>query len=114
MVIPMFHSGTSNSQCYYRYTTTKKLHLLIQPLLPNDDLNISFIAFQDSFEDDKSKILMILCASPDPKELHKTVSTLEYGAKAKCIVRAAHATTPRDKMSSEESFVEENWLKVTS
>jgi kinesin family member 11 len=92
----------------------KKVHLLIQPLLPNDDLNISFIAFQDSFEDDKSKILMILCASPDPKELHKTISTLEYGAKAKCIVRAAHAATPRDKMSSEESFVEENWLKVTS
>lgn len=59
--------------------------------------------FQDSFEDDKSKILMILCASPDPKELHKTVSTLEYGAKAKCIIRAAHAATPRDKMSSEES-----------
>ncbi|VAI62735.1 unnamed protein product [Triticum turgidum subsp. durum] len=59
--------------------------------------------FQDSFEDDKSKILMILCASPDPKELHKTVSTLEYGAKAKCIIRAAHASTPRDKISSEES-----------
>ena len=59
--------------------------------------------FQDSFEDDKSKILMILCASPDPKELHKTVSTLEYGAKAKCIIRAAHASTPRDKMNSEES-----------
>jgi hypothetical protein len=92
----------------------KKVHLLIQPLLPNDDLNISFIAFQDSFEDDKSKILMILCASPDAKELHKTVSTLEYGAKAKCIVRVAHAATPRDKMSSEESSVEENWLKVTS
>jgi kinesin family member 11 len=46
---------------------------------------------------------MILCASPDPQELHKTVSTLEYGAKAKCIIRAAHAATPRDKVSSEES-----------
>jgi kinesin family protein 3/17/kinesin family protein 11 len=46
---------------------------------------------------------MILCASPDPKELHKTVSTLEYGAKAKCIIRAAHTATPREKMSSEES-----------
>ncbi|KAL4320142.1 hypothetical protein GQ457_18G006790 [Hibiscus cannabinus] len=33
------------------------------------------------------KILMILCASPDPKEMHKTICTLEYGAKAKCIVR---------------------------
>ncbi|CAL8989525.1 unnamed protein product [Prunus brigantina] len=38
---------------------------------------------QDSFEDDKTKILMVLCASPDPKEIHKTISTLEYGAKAK-------------------------------
>jgi kinesin family member 11 len=46
---------------------------------------------------------MILCASPDPKELHKTVSTLEYGAKAKCIIRAAHSATPRDKMNSEDS-----------
>jgi kinesin family member 11 len=45
--------------------------------------------------DDKSKILMILCASPDPREMHKTMSTLEYGAKAKCIVRAARPTTPK-------------------
>jgi kinesin family member 11 len=45
--------------------------------------------------DDKSKILMILCASPDPREMHKTISTLEYGAKAKCIVRAAHPATPK-------------------
>eukprot|EP00250_Pteridium_aquilinum_P010251 c19244_g1_i1 orf=424-3636(+) len=41
---------------------------------------------QDSFEDDESKILMILCASPDPKDMHKTIGTLEYGCKAKCIV----------------------------
>ncbi|AQL08208.1 P-loop containing nucleoside triphosphate hydrolase superfamily protein [Zea mays] len=81
--------------------------------VPFRDIKLTML-LQDSFEDDKSKILMILCASPDPKELHKTISTLEYGAKAKCIVRAAHAATPRDKMSSEESFVEENWLKVTS
>ncbi|XP_038971228.1 kinesin-like protein KIN-10A [Phoenix dactylifera] len=60
---------------------------------------------QDSFEDDKSKILMILCASPDPKEMHKTIATLEYGAKAKCIVRAAHIPTPKDKVNSEESPV---------
>ncbi|AQK76000.1 P-loop containing nucleoside triphosphate hydrolase superfamily protein [Zea mays] len=79
--------------------------------IANGDSHVPFrdskltMLLQDSFEDDKSKILMILCASPDPKELHKTVSTLEYGAKAKCIVRAAHATTPRDKMSSEESSV---------
>lgn len=45
--------------------------------------------------DDKSKILMILCASPDPRETHKTISTFEYGAKAKCIVRAAHPATPK-------------------
>jgi kinesin family member 11 len=63
----------------------------------------SSIGFQDSFEDDKSKILMILCASPDTKELHKTISTLEYGAKAKCIIRAAHTSTPREKFGSEES-----------
>lgn len=43
--------------------------------------------WQDSFEDDRAKILMILCASPDPRDLHKTINTLEYGAKAKCIVR---------------------------
>ncbi|AQL03134.1 P-loop containing nucleoside triphosphate hydrolase superfamily protein [Zea mays] len=88
--------------------------------IANGDSHVPFrdskltMLLQDSFEDDKSKILMILCASPDAKELHKTVSTLEYGAKAKCIVRVAHAATPRDKMSSEESSVEENWLKVTS
>ncbi|KAG8072852.1 hypothetical protein GUJ93_ZPchr0006g42491 [Zizania palustris] len=77
--------------------------------IANGDSHVPFrdskltMLLQDSFEDDKSKILMILCASPDPKELHKTVSTLEYGAKAKCIIRAAHVATPRDKMSSEES-----------
>jgi len=38
---------------------SKNQHLLIQPLLSNTDLNISFIVFQGSFEDDKSKILMI-------------------------------------------------------
>ena len=46
---------------------------------------------------------MILCASPDPKEMHKTISTLEYGAKAKCIVRAAHMSTPKEKTTSDES-----------
>ncbi|XP_051191807.1 kinesin-like protein KIN-10A [Lolium perenne] len=77
--------------------------------IANGDSHVPFrdskltMLLQDSFEDDKSKILMILCASPDPKELHKTVSTLEYGAKAKCIIRAAHASTPRDKMNTEES-----------
>uniref|UniRef100_A0ACD5YV72 Uncharacterized protein n=1 Tax=Avena sativa TaxID=4498 RepID=A0ACD5YV72_AVESA len=77
--------------------------------IANGDSHVPFrdskltMLLQDSFEDDKSKILMILCASPDPKELHKTVSTLEYGAKAKCIIRAAHASTPRDKLNTEES-----------
>lgn len=56
--------------------------------------------FKDSFEDDKSKILMILCASPDPKETHKTISTLEYGAKAKCIVRGPHTPVKDDESSS--------------
>lgn len=59
--------------------------------------------FQDSFDDEGSKILMILCASPDPKDLHKTISTLEYGARAKCITRAAHASTPPGKMSSKDA-----------
>lgn len=30
---------------------------------------------------------MILCANSDPKDIYKTISTLEYGSKAKCIVR---------------------------
>ncbi|KAG1361516.1 Kinesin-like protein KIN-10A [Cocos nucifera] len=80
--------------------------------IANGDSHVPFrdskltMLLQDSFEDDKSKILMILCASPDPKEMHKTISTLEYGAKAKCIVRAAHMPTPKDKLNSEESSVD--------
>ncbi|XP_074319505.1 kinesin-like protein KIN-10A [Silene latifolia] len=75
--------------------------------IANGDSHVPFrdskltMLLQDSFEDDKSKILMILCASPDPKELHKTISTLEYGAKAKCIVRGPH--TPKDKINGEDS-----------
>lgn len=45
---------------------------------------------------------MILCASPDPKELHKTIATLEYGAKAKCIVRGQH-TPIKDKGAEDSS-----------
>ncbi|PIA45464.1 hypothetical protein AQUCO_01700768v1 [Aquilegia coerulea] len=73
--------------------------------IANGDSHVPFrdskltMLLQDSFEDDKSKILMILCASPDPKELHKTISTLEYGAKAKCIVRGGH-TPNKDKTST--------------
>ncbi|KZV55531.1 P-loop containing nucleoside triphosphate hydrolases superfamily protein [Dorcoceras hygrometricum] len=61
--------------------------------IANGDSHVPFrdskltMLLQDSFEDNNSKILMILCASPDAKELHKTIATLEYGAKAKCIVR---------------------------
>lgn len=44
---------------------------------------------------------MVLCASPDPKEMHKTIATLEYGAKAKCIVRGPH--TPIKDNGAEDS-----------
>ncbi|XP_058094645.1 kinesin-like protein KIN-10A [Magnolia sinica] len=77
--------------------------------IANGDSHVPFrdskltMLLQDSFEDDKSKILMILCASPDPKEMHKTISTLEYGAKAKCIVRGTHTPNAKDKISSEDS-----------
>ncbi|XP_051125187.1 kinesin-like protein KIN-10A [Andrographis paniculata] len=73
--------------------------------IANGDSHVPFrdskltMLLQDSFEDDKSKILMILCASPDPKELHKTIATLEYGAKAKCIVRGPQ-TPVKDEDSS--------------
>ncbi|CAL8161109.1 unnamed protein product [Prunus armeniaca] len=56
----------------------------------------------DYFEDDKTKVLMVLCASPDPEEIHKTISTLEYGAKAKCTVRGPH-TLIKDKIGTEDS-----------
>ncbi|KAK7268840.1 hypothetical protein RIF29_21549 [Crotalaria pallida] len=74
--------------------------------IANGDSHVPFrdskltMLLQDSFEDDKSKILMILCASPDPKEIHKTMSTLEYGAKAKCIVRGPHTPVKEEDSSS--------------
>ncbi|XP_047319302.1 kinesin-like protein KIN-10A [Impatiens glandulifera] len=76
--------------------------------IANGDSHVPFrdskltMLLQDSFEDDKSKILMILCASPDPKEMHKTITTLEYGAKAKCIVRGP-VTPEKDKNEDGES-----------
>ncbi|GAV77453.1 Kinesin domain-containing protein [Cephalotus follicularis] len=76
--------------------------------IANGDSHVPFrdskltMLLQDSFEDDKSKILMILCASPDIKELHKTICTLEYGAKAKCIIRGPH-TPIKDKTGTEDS-----------
>ncbi|KAJ4899301.1 Uncharacterized protein Rs2_13252 [Raphanus sativus] len=60
------------------------------------------ILLQDSFANDKSNILMILCASSDPKEMYKTLCTLEYGAKAKCIVRGSHIPN-KDKNGGDES-----------
>ncbi|CAA0818228.1 P-loop containing nucleoside triphosphate hydrolases superfamily protein [Striga hermonthica] len=75
--------------------------------IANGDSHVPFrdskltMLLQDSFEDVKSKILMILCTSPDPKELHKTIATLEYGAKAKCIVRGPH--TPVKDRAAEDS-----------
>ncbi|KAF7837448.1 kinesin-like protein KIN-10A [Senna tora] len=74
--------------------------------IANGDSHVPFrdskltMLLQDSFEDDKSKILMILCASPDPKEIHKTISTLEYGAKAKCIVRGPLTPVKEEDSSS--------------
>ncbi|CAL2268739.1 unnamed protein product [Prunus armeniaca] len=55
--------------------------------IANGDSHVPFrdskltMLLQDSFEDDKTKILMVLCASPDPEEIHKTISTLEYGSR---------------------------------
>ncbi|KAM7279873.1 hypothetical protein ACFE04_007007 [Oxalis oulophora] len=76
--------------------------------IANGDSHVPFrdskltMLLQDSFEDDKSKILMILCANPDPKDMHKTICTLEYGAKAKCIIRGPHTPT-KVKIGIEES-----------
>ncbi|GKC93332.1 kinesin-like protein KIN-10A [Tanacetum coccineum] len=70
--------------------------------VPFRDSKLTMLLQVDSFEDDKSKILMILCASPDPKEMHKTISTLEYGAKAKCIVRGPHTPIKADDSSSSD------------
>ncbi|KAL2532582.1 P-loop containing nucleoside triphosphate hydrolase superfamily protein [Abeliophyllum distichum] len=75
--------------------------------IANGDSHVPFkdskltMLLQDSFEDNKSKILMILCAIPSLKELHKTIATLEYGAKAKCIVRGPH--TPIKEKGAEDS-----------
>ncbi|XP_022761154.1 kinesin-like protein KIN-10A [Durio zibethinus] len=78
--------------------------------IANGDSHVPFrdskltMLLQDSFEDDQSKILMILCASPDPREIHKTICTFEYGAKAKCIVRGPH-TPIKDKNEDSSSAV---------
>ncbi|KAK1621196.1 hypothetical protein QYE76_026713 [Lolium multiflorum] len=100
------HEAKSETGSINQGTTTLKR---VVESIANGDSHIPFrdskltMLLRDSFEDKRSKILMILCASPDPKELHKTISTLEYGARAKCITRAAHASIPRDKVSSKEA-----------
>ncbi|XP_057503667.1 kinesin-like protein KIN-10A [Actinidia eriantha] len=79
--------------------------------IANGDSHVPFrdskltMLLQDSFEDDKSKILMILCASPDPKEMHKTITTLEYGAKAKCIVRGPHTPAKNGTEDSSSAVI---------
>ncbi|MCL7037636.1 hypothetical protein MKW94_006783 [Papaver nudicaule] len=79
--------------------------------IANGDAHVPFrdskltMLLQDSFEDDESRILMILCASPDPKEMHKTMATLEYGAKAKCIVRGCHTPTKHDAEDSSSQVI---------
>ncbi|KAI5082177.1 hypothetical protein GOP47_0001920 [Adiantum capillus-veneris] len=65
--------------------------------IPFRDSKLTML-LQDSFEDDESKILMILCASPDPKDIYKTIGTLEYGCKAKCIV-SLPASPAKDKIN---------------
>ncbi|KAL3680030.1 hypothetical protein R1sor_022986 [Riccia sorocarpa] len=54
--------------------------------IPYRDSKLTML-LQDSFETVNAKILMILCASPCPRDLYKTMGTFEYGAKAKTIVR---------------------------
>uniref|UniRef100_A0ACD5ZE90 Uncharacterized protein n=1 Tax=Avena sativa TaxID=4498 RepID=A0ACD5ZE90_AVESA len=83
--------------------------------IANGDSHVPFrdskltMLLRDSFEDERSKILMTLCASPDPKELHKTISTLEYGARAKSITHhATRTSTPMDKMCSKEKEAQQS------
>ncbi|EFJ26473.1 hypothetical protein SELMODRAFT_97490 [Selaginella moellendorffii] len=65
------------------------------PYIPYRDSKLTML-LQDSFEEDGAKILMILCASPDGRDAYKTICTLEYGAKAKCIVRLP-SSPPKDR-----------------
>ncbi|GLJ40406.1 hypothetical protein SUGI_0832070 [Cryptomeria japonica] len=74
--------------------------------IANGDTHVPFrdsrltMLLQDSFEDNGTKILMVLCASPDPRDIHKTIGTLEYGAKAKCIVRCSSSPS-KEKVCSQ-------------
>ena len=75
--------------------------------IANGDSHIPFrdskltMLLQDSFEDDGSKILMVLCASPDPRDIYKIIGTLEYGAKAKCIVRCSNSPS-KEKLNPQD------------
>ncbi|KAH9329859.1 hypothetical protein KI387_001967, partial [Taxus chinensis] len=71
------------------------------PHVPFRDSRLTML-LQDSFEDNGTKILMVLCASPDPRDIHKTIGTLEYGAKAKCIVRC-FSSPSKQKPSSQDN-----------
>ena len=75
--------------------------------IANGDSHIPFrdskltMLLQDSFEDGGSKILMVLCASPDPRDIHKIIGTLEYGAKSKCIVRCSNSPS-KEKLNPQD------------
>ncbi|KAK6942989.1 hypothetical protein RJ641_028366 [Dillenia turbinata] len=76
----------------------------IETKMHTSKINQGNIALKrDFFEDAKSKILMILCESPNPKKLHMPISTLEYGAKAKGIVHGTQ-TPVKDKARGGDFF----------
>ncbi|EFJ09660.1 hypothetical protein SELMODRAFT_129437, partial [Selaginella moellendorffii] len=54
------------------------------PYIPYRDSKLTML-LQASECSRNDIILMVLCASPDPRDVYKTICTLEYGAKAKCI-----------------------------
>ncbi|XP_059077399.1 kinesin-like protein KIN-10A isoform X2 [Cryptomeria japonica] len=78
--------------------------------IPYRDSKLTML-LQDSFEDDKAKILMILCASTDPKDIYKTIGTLEYGSKAKCIVKLPKSPV-KEKNKATDQVVLQNRINV--
>ena len=54
---------------------------------------------------------MILCASNDPKDTQKTISTLEYGAKAKGIVKLPKSHL-KENINTTDQVVLETRIKV--
>ncbi|KAJ7571734.1 hypothetical protein O6H91_01G175300 [Diphasiastrum complanatum] len=75
------------------------------PYIPYRDSKLTMV-LQDSFEDNRTKILMILCLSPHLKDAHKTICTLEYGARAKTIVRLPVSPLKDDVAFGEEMIME--------